>query len=71
MGTYVILSFVCYLCATLQNSVLFTTISENTSNKKTLENAGLSRVLSNLLFCLKLPLAELRRATCGFETVLK
>jgi hypothetical protein len=32
------------VCATLQNSALFTTISKNTDIKKTLENTGLSRV---------------------------
>ena len=32
------LSFVCYVCAILQNSALFITISENTDAKKTLEN---------------------------------
>jgi hypothetical protein len=40
------------VCATLQNSALFTTISENADIKKTLENTGLSRVLLISLFCL-------------------
>lgn len=40
----------------LQNSALFPTIPENFRKKKTVENTGLSRVLHNPLFCLKLSL---------------
>ena len=50
--TRFILSFVCYVCAALQNSALFTTIPENFRLKKTLENTELSRVLLISLFFL-------------------